>query len=93
VGGGWLRIERKDGRRGGWLGWRCPLIVEIMEVFPVGGVARGVFLQFSRFLSFFLSFSLFLVFFPPFPPFTTWTLIYILTSFFCSTDIKNDKAC
>lgn len=62
MGGGLAEDERKGGRRGGYLGWRCSLIVEILEVFPVRGVARGVFLQFSRFLVFFFSFFLSLVF-------------------------------
>lgn len=66
-------------RRGGWLGWRCPLIVEILEVFPVGGVARVFFCN-SSFLS-------------PFPPPLYHMDVDLLTYFFCSTDVKNDKAC
>ena len=55
--GGWLRIERKGGRRGGWLGWRCSLIVEILEVFLLEGW-RGGFFSFSLFLVFSFSFPL-----------------------------------
>jgi len=88
--GGWLRIERKGGRRAG--------LIKVEEMFldcgdlkgvSVGGVARGVFCN-SSFSCF--PFSRFLVFFSPFPP-LYHVDVDLLTSFFCSTDIKNGKAC
>ncbi len=64
-GGGWLRIERKGGRRAGLIRVEMSFDCGDLRGVSVGGVARVFFLQFLVFFFFFFSFSRF---HSPFPP-------------------------